>query len=1047
MKYLGFTYTLDNSTRTQLQITSTNLQKMCVRIASRRASAATKAAVYNMYVLAQLRYYGPHFTAPQTKLEKLFDEPVQTLLRKLTYNMQSFPTALLWIPRDKGGLGFRKPTDVINEAKLNMVNRSFSQSTHMSHTVTGMILGLERQQNQHWHLLQAGPVSIPPSPKYCWALSLIQRLTELGLTLSLNPRPLTRPPPPTHNIVDHLSEPVTLQQHSLLQLLSVHHIEDLAAPNSRRLQTLSYGNPDLQFLSALQPPPSYTEPTALTLRPGMAFLNNQDDTTSVLEFLGFSLNPLLVQIREWTQGPTRLTMDPATSRGAGTSTPANLRDINFRGLTRAIIKPSRTGATADLVHQHQSPPIVVPTSTAPVLPAWITRLLPLLPAIPDYHIYTDGSWSLQPHLSDLFLVDYGSARLPRVQATAGFVITPTDGSWEGERGQRLTTVYITDGNAIGAQSVYPMELLAMLASLQLARHLKNTQGSPVLEIVTDALGACNLANKLQGDPQSTPSYTPLIQPLTSLMQDFEGTLRWTKAHAEKRAYYTASWTRDECLNHIADKVAGGSLEFDVTTNGPTNHINITATELLEGLRIPDAWSLQSTDGSIPPLDKLQAHIDELRLRQYQLTRDQYRTADGRQERWQHTTPVYAAALFKQKKATLSTASRNIKIFMDKNWHGGNQAKGIKDPEERLLVSKCPLCDQQDSQDHWIRKCQGGTQRITRDQFQPELRRAIRDANDKFHYSSAIAMQITLDIAMQHPSGQDVWIGQWTPPLQNALLSELHRRRPGALRELTDSRIRNLRKDIMTIARILAEATSYVWRERQDTVQRLHLNAPPPTPRTPSSIRPSQINNDPLQPSVRSHFTPITPITPSTQPRTPSSHSNTTSASSRRIVNPLPYIRPLHQLHLTDILLPTPPPPETTLRTHSEPQAIRRTIQSSLSWTPLPTPANANPQDEPEAPEELELELDNLVDTPSPTIHPTARRRLRKAQRQSSSRRNHHLSSPPPQTCITCLPCRSSNSSSHSQYRNCPYKYSPSVNHHTPPPPKPPDPPPPNVGIG
>ena len=137
----------------------------------------------------------------------------------------------------------------------------------------------------------------------------------------------------------------------------------------------------------------------------------------------------------------------------------------------------------------------------------------------------------------------------------------------------MTTVHITGGNEIGAESVYPMELLAILATLQLSEHVKDEhETSKIKEIVTDALGACKIANKLQLDPHMQATYTPLFYPLTHMMRTFEGTLRWTTAHAELRNSLTENWSRDDCLNHVADKVAGGSLESDIDTAGETNHI-------------------------------------------------------------------------------------------------------------------------------------------------------------------------------------------------------------------------------------------------------------------------------------------------------------------------------------------------------------------------------------------------------------------------------------------------------------------------------------------
>ena len=46
-------------------------------------------------------------------------------------------------------------------------------------------------------------------------------------------------------------------------------------------------------------------------------------------------------------------------------------------------------------------------------------------------------------------------------------------------------------------------------------------------------------------------------PTTFYMKLFKGTTRWTPAHPEKKNSMPANWSRDDCLNHITDKVAIG----------------------------------------------------------------------------------------------------------------------------------------------------------------------------------------------------------------------------------------------------------------------------------------------------------------------------------------------------------------------------------------------------------------------------------------------------------------------------------------------------------
>ena len=64
-----------------------------------------------------------------------------------------------------------------------------------------------------------------------------------------------------------------------------------------------------------------------------------------------------------------------------------------------------------------------------------------------------------------------------------------------------------------------MELLAIVAVLQLAANIKIS----VNEILTDALGCCQIANRRKKHPQLNNNYIVIIGPLQHYLIDFEGT--------------------------------------------------------------------------------------------------------------------------------------------------------------------------------------------------------------------------------------------------------------------------------------------------------------------------------------------------------------------------------------------------------------------------------------------------------------------------------------------------------------------------------------------
>ena len=105
-----------------------------------------------------------------------------------------------------------------------------------------------------------------------------------------------------------------------------------------------------------------------------------------------------------------------------------------------------------------------------------------------------------------------------------------------------------------------MELMVIVAALQQAAQL---QTPTTKMIVTDSLGCCQTANRRIGHLQLINGYIELMNPLQHYLKDFKGKMRWTPAHPEKRNSMSANWTRDDCLNHVADKVATGQVDFDI----------------------------------------------------------------------------------------------------------------------------------------------------------------------------------------------------------------------------------------------------------------------------------------------------------------------------------------------------------------------------------------------------------------------------------------------------------------------------------------------------
>ena len=121
-------------------------------------------------------------------------------------------------------------------------------------------------------------------------------------------------------------------------------------------------------------------------------------------------------------------------------------------------------------------------------------------------------------------------------------------------------------------------------------------------------------------PTGQQQFIALMNPL--YLKDSKGTLTWTPAHPEKRNSMSVNWSRDDCLNHIADIVAGGLTDFDI--NCQFNFIQLQAEDIMGSLILPNNWTLNMKVGSTPILAELQQQIDNWSLMRYLQRRDEYR---------------------------------------------------------------------------------------------------------------------------------------------------------------------------------------------------------------------------------------------------------------------------------------------------------------------------------------------------------------------------------------------------------------------------------------
>ena len=63
---------------------------------------------------------------------------------------------------------------------------------------------------------------------------------------------------------------------------------------------------------------------------------------------------------------------------------------------------------------------------------------------------------------------------------------------------------------------------------------------------------------------------------------------------------SVNWSRDDCLNHVADTVAIGNVDFDIDCQYELIHH--------KGPEQPNSWSLQMKDGTTSILAGIQQQV-------------------------------------------------------------------------------------------------------------------------------------------------------------------------------------------------------------------------------------------------------------------------------------------------------------------------------------------------------------------------------------------------------------------------------------------------------
>ena len=97
-------------------------------------------------------------------------------------------------------------------------------------------------------------------------------------------------------------------------------------------------------------------------------------------------------------------------------------------------------------------------------------------------------------------------------------------------------------------------------------------------------------------------------------------------------------------------------------------------------------------------------MDDHKLRQYQITRDDYAEKAGRRGKYTGANFRLASRLHHLPKLTMQRAATVIRLALQKRWQGETLVKGGRTPTEPRRQWFCEECNCVDSQEHWLAHC-------------------------------------------------------------------------------------------------------------------------------------------------------------------------------------------------------------------------------------------------------------------------------------------------------------------------------------------------------
>ena len=732
MKHLGVQYEMEYSSDHQFGDLCQRVRAASLRIQRKRKfSAGSKWVVMVKSVYESVRYVGKLAAWPLAKYLEI-DDIVSNFLRKITKNMASFPTALLYLKAADGGLGFVRFSDRAQASKLSFFRR-FDTGHRGDATVSGLLsrglhdMGAYCPPRAKCILKQ----SIWKKDKVWWITSLIDWLDQQELSLRVNGYTLTRAMSLLADLPDWA---ISLQSRQGAMVRGISMCGEL--------------NPGLVGST-------HDGLAVLVLRAGQCWTGlsaAEIRCNDVVEIAGFLpgdrmevllwVNPKVAELAEVGDEVAvfakELGHPSGFPTGSGTKLTVAWRPLfrNGRGkFYHVLLSPE----------QHYGLPVAVNTCKVGAVTLKYVSFAPFTwqyrpecdQEVWDFcedakFLYVDGSYRNECSTCDMLNGDTTSS-------TAGAAVVKVT---EGDQVEILRINGHQEYN-----SVFLLELQALL--------LCRISAPNTAMVFSDSEAA--IATTKEGYQSGNGPQAQFING----MHKQAAPVQWIKAHVPRE-----EWGKHHWGNDLADRMAKGETTLEDYDPEISRYIEVNDTQLLADLAAASMVTVVDRIDRAPTvsLDIRRSQWDASR---YVRTRDGKR-ADRRvdcEAKWGGVTRRWAASIWRLPSIHLSKKAAACRIIWDKNWTLRNQWIHAELPWE---MSGCRLCkDGMEDQDHIIRGCTHPAVRVCRRKHVARIRIAIQDAIKSGEVLGRL-METYFELATSAPDGYMAWTGMLSPALQIAL---------------------------------------------------------------------------------------------------------------------------------------------------------------------------------------------------------------------------------------------------------------------------------------